>query len=417
MSQGDLLETEESVSLSEAGDAAGGDGLERGGRRAGEAGARGSRSEGFLVRQPDDASQFVRESDDASHVRAEAAGAVDRGGTPVRAGGSSGEADGSSGGEEADHAELAVGIGASPVPGGPELLELYFASQNFVRASKLYDERYVTYIECARSEVRVKLFCLDPSHLLRTMGKGYRSTVFFSATLTPLPYYMDMLGSDGEADYSVVIPSPFSREQLDVFISPMSTRYQDRERTKEPIVSLLGRITAERAGNYLLFFPSYAYMEDAYGRFMALRPEAEDGKGTKVILQAARMTEEEREGFLAAFQSGSSQRVIGFAVMGGIFAEGIDLVGDRLTGVAVVGVGLPQVGFERDIMKAYFDGTGRNGFDYAFLFPGMNKVLQAGGRLIRSERDRGVLLLIDDRYLQTPYKRLLPQEWLDYTIV
>ncbi|MBO7748828.1 ATP-dependent DNA helicase, partial [Paenibacillus sp. MWE-103] len=312
------------------------------------------------------------------------------------------------------------------LPGGRELLELYFACQDFVRAAKLYDERYVAYVECARSEVRVKLFCLDPSHLLRTMGKGYRSTVFFSATLTPLPYYMDMLGGDGEADYSVVIPTPFSREQLDVLVSPLSTRYQDRERTKGAVVALLRRVTAERRGNFLLFFPSYAYMDDAYERFMALRAEAggaepaEDGaaeEGENVIVQGSRMSEEERERFLSAFQGGTGERTIGFAVMGGIFAEGIDLVGDRLTGVAVVGVGLPQVGFERDIMKAFFDGTGRSGFDYAFLYPGMNKVLQAGGRLIRSERDRGVLLLIDDRYLQTPYKRLLPQEWLDYTIV
>ncbi|QHW32420.1 ATP-dependent DNA helicase [Paenibacillus rhizovicinus] len=321
------------------------------------------------------------------------------------------------GGFAADASAPENGGQGSAISGTRELLELYFACQNFVRTAKLYDERYVTYTECARSEVRIKLFCLDPSHLLRTMGKGYRSTVFFSATLTPLPYYMDMLGSDGEASYSVVIPSPFSREQLDVYISPMSTRYQDRERTKEPIVSLLSRVTSQRKGNYLLFFPSYAYMEDAHERFAILRPEQAGADGAKIIVQSARMSEEERERFLAAFQSDAEEQVIGFAVMGGIFAEGIDLVGDRLTGVAVVGVGLPQVGFERDIMKAYFDGTGRNGFEYAFQFPGMNKVLQAGGRLIRSEQDRGVLLLIDDRYLQASYKRLLPREWLDYTVL
>lgn len=314
-------------------------------------------------------------------------------------------------------ADAASGGRGGTAPGTPELLELYFACQNFVRAAKLYDERYVTYTECERSEVRVKLFCLDPSHLLRTMGKGYRSTVFFSATLTPLSYYMDMLGSDGEADYSVVIPSPFSREQLEVYVSPMSTRYQDRERTKEPIVSLLSRVTAQHRGNYLLFFPSYAYMEDACERFAAQRQERTDADDMRIIVQSARMSEEERERFLAAFQSGAGERVIGFAVMGGIFAEGIDLVGDRLTGVAVVGVGLPQVGFERDIMKTYFDETGRGGFEYAFQFPGMNKVLQAGGRLIRSEQDRGVLLLIDDRYLQPSYRRLLPPEWLDYTLL
>ncbi|MFC4812219.1 helicase C-terminal domain-containing protein [Paenibacillus sp. GCM10023250] len=327
---------------------------------------------------------------------------------------SAGAVSGSPGGAEGGR------VPAWELPGGRELLELYFACQDFVRTAKLYDERYVTYVECERSEVRVKLFCLDPSHLLRTMGKGYRSAVFFSATLTPLSYYMDMLGG-GEADYSVVIPTPFAREQLDVLVSPLSTRYQDRERTKGAVVALLRRVTEARGGNFLLFFPSYAYMDDAYERFMALRAEAGGTEpaadGANVIVQGTRMSEEERERFLSAFQGGSGERTIGFAVMGGIFAEGIDLVGDRLTGVAVVGVGLPQVGFERDIMKAYFDGTGRNGFDYAFLYPGMNKVLQAGGRLIRSERDRGVLLLIDDRYLQTPYKRLLPQEWLDYTIV
>lgn len=308
-----------------------------------------------------------------------------------------------------------------PAPGGTALLlELFYASQNFVRTSKLYDERYVAYTECARSEVRVKLFCLDPSHLLRTTGKGYRATVFFSATLSPLPYYMDMLGSDGEEDYAIAVPSPFSREQLEVIISPMSTRYQDRERTKEPIVALLSRITSERKGNFLLFFPSYSYMDDAYERFMALRAaDATDGSGdgAKVIVQGTRMTDEERAAYLSAFAGDAEEQVIGFAVMGGIFAEGIDLVGDRLTGVAVVGVGLPQVGLERDIMKAYFDGTGRNGFDYAFLYPGMNKVLQAGGRLIRSEQDRGTLLLIDDRYLHAAYNRLLPQEWLDYTVL
>ncbi|WP_219834524.1 ATP-dependent DNA helicase [Paenibacillus sp. R14(2021)] len=307
---------------------------------------------------------------------------------------------------------------AGTAAGSAALLELYYACQNFVRTAKLYDERYVTYTECDRSEVRIKLFCLDPSHLLRTMGKGYRSTVFFSATLTPLSYYMDMLGSDDEGDYSVVIPSPFSREQLDVFISPLSTRYQDRERTKEPIVSLISRITGQRKGNYLLFFPSYAYMNDAYERFAVQQEKRPaEAEAPKTIVQGTRMTEAEREQFLAAFQSSSEETLVGFAVMGGIFAEGIDLVGDRLTGVVVVGVGLPQIGLERDIMKAYFDGTGRNGFDYAFLFPGMNKVLQAGGRLIRSEDDRGILLLIDDRYLQPQYNRLLPQEWLDYTIL
>ncbi|SEN56761.1 ATP-dependent DNA helicase [Paenibacillus sp. OV219] len=308
-------------------------------------------------------------------------------------------------------------LSANSGEANPQLLELYFRCQSFVRIAKLYDERYVTYTECERSEVHMKLFCLDPSHLLRTMSKGYRSMVFFSATLTPLHYYMDMLGGSIETDYSVVVPSPFSAEQLEVSISPLSTRYHDRERTIDRVVEQIGRMAGQRQGNYLVFFPSYAYMNDAVERFLiANQGEIEAGR-MRAIVQATRMSEEEREQFLAAFQADTQETLIGFAVMGGIFSEGIDLVGDRLIGVAVVGVGLPQVGLERDIMKAYFDETGRNGFEYTFLFPGMNKVLQAGGRLIRSEDDRGCLLLIDDRYLQPQYNRLLPQEWLEYRVL
>ncbi|MCY9670641.1 ATP-dependent DNA helicase [Paenibacillus alginolyticus] len=305
-------------------------------------------------------------------------------------------------------------------PAAPLLLETYFGAQNFVRIAKLYDERYVTFMECDRNEVRVKLFCLDPSHLLQQMGKGYRSHVFFSATLSPLSYFMDTLGA-GEDDYSVTVPSPFSKEQLDVFVQPLSTRYQDRERSREPIARSLYELLAKRSGNYLVFFPSYAYMSSVYEAFTdlvgeqeALHPEQPE---LRVLVQQTQMSEEEREHFLAEFQAGTEKTHVGFAVMGGIFSEGIDLVGDRLTGVAVVGVGLPQLGPERNLIKAYMDRTGKNGYEYAYVFPGMNKVQQAGGRLIRSETDRGVLLLIDDRYLQPLYQRLLPEEWRGYTVL
>ncbi|MDF2645031.1 MAG: ATP-dependent helicase [Paenibacillus sp.] len=318
--------------------------------------------------------------------------------------------------------ELA-GAGATP-PTTPLLLEAYFGAQNFVRIAKLYDERYVTFMASERNEVSVKLFCLDPSHLLRQMGKGYRSHVFFSATLSPLSYFMDTLGA-GEDDYSVTVASPFSKEQLDVFVQPLSTRYQDRERSREPIARSLYEQMAKRSGNYLVFFPSYAYMSSVYEAFTDLvgeqdkgmLPEEESRSQLRVLVQQTKMSEEEREHFLAEFQAGTKKTLVGFAVMGGIFSEGIDLVGDRLTGVAVVGVGLPQLGPERNLIKAYMDSTGKNGYEYAYVFPGMNKVQQAGGRLIRSETDRGVLLLIDDRYLQPLYQRLLPEEWRDYTVL
>jgi len=295
---------------------------------------------------------------------------------------------------------LAGGAAASE-----RLTDVYFAALSFLRIGKLYDDAYVTYVTCERNEVTVKMFCLNPSHLLRSMGKGFRAHVFFSATLTPLTYFMEMLGAEGE-DYSVTLGSPFDRSQWDVSILPLSTRYKDRERTKAPLAETLRKLVADRGpGNYLFFFPSYAYMNGVYEVFQ------EGGGEVRLLLQMAGMTEAERDGYLAAFEAGNKGTLVGFAVMGGVFSEGIDLVGDRLRGVAVIGVGMPQIGLERDLIKTYFDENGGDGFNYAYVYPGMNKVLQAGGRLIRSEQDRGVLALIDDRYLQHPYARLLPEEW------
>ncbi|MFC3883533.1 ATP-dependent DNA helicase [Bacillus songklensis] len=290
-----------------------------------------------------------------------------------------------------------------------ELLDLYFSVHNFIRISKLYDERYVTYIEYERSEVVIKMFCLDPSNLLRQMGKGYWSKVYFSATLAPLRYYKEILGGQ-EEDLAVSIPSPFRKEQLEVFIQPLSTRYHDRERSKDPIVKMLSSIVEKNKGNYLIFFPSYQYLSDIYEQFTEQYGEE------NTIRQNAKMTEEEREQFLAAFQVDQEETLIGFAVLGGIFSEGIDLKGNRLTGVVIVGVGLPQLSLERNIIKNYFNENGKNGYDYAYVFPGMNKVLQAGGRLIRSEQDEGTIVLVDDRFLQSKYQSFLPDIWKHYTL-
>lgn len=319
---------------------------------------------------------------------------------------------------EAAERELAIepspsSAGETGGSGSPEadarelLLQTYFDALHFTRIGNLYDERFVTYTEVTREDVRIKLFCLDPSHLLREMSKGFRARIYFSATLSPMGYYRDMLGA-GPDDYTVSLPSPFSRDQLEVVVLPLSTRYQDREQTRGPLVRALQEVTRGRPGNYLFFFPSYAYMNMIYEDFAAAA-----GEGTELRLQQSGMTEEDRERFLAAFvpDPAPGRTFIAFAVMGGLFSEGIDLVGDRLTGVAIVGVGLPQIGPERNLIRDYFQASGRNGFDYAYVFPGMNKVLQAGGRLIRSETDHGRLALIDDRYLQPHYARLLPEEW------
>lgn len=288
------------------------------------------------------------------------------------------------------------------------LLECYFAAQAYLRISRLYDDKFVTYAEMDGSEVFLKLFCLDPSYLLQQAGKNFRAAVFFSATLMPLMYYRDMLGA-GEEDYSLSIPSPFSREQLDVRLLPVSTRYKDRERSKAAILDMLDKLVKEKPVNTLVFLPSYPYMQEIYEGFTAMNP------GMRTLLQGHAMREEEREAFLDSFQADAVEPLIGFAVMGGIFSEGIDLKGARLSTVVVVGVGLPQLSYENDIIRDYFERSGKNGYDYAYVYPGINKVLQAGGRLIRSESDRGTLVLVDDRFRNRQYHALLPEEWRDYS--
>ncbi|WP_407271818.1 ATP-dependent DNA helicase [Radiobacillus sp. PE A8.2] len=285
-----------------------------------------------------------------------------------------------------------------------QLLDGYFSAQGFLRIAQYYGEQYKTYVEYENSEVHLKLFCLDPSALLKQMGKNYRTKIYFSATLSPLDYYRDMLGASDE-DYWLSVPSPFAKENVEVAIQPLSTRYRDREKTKAPMAKMIGQVAKEHDGNFLVFFPSYQYMITIYEQFL------EEGYNIPTIVQDRGMSEAEREDFLAAFQANAEQKLVGFAVLGGIFSEGVDLKGDRLNGVIVIGVGLPQFGLERNIIKDYFNGVGKNGYDYAYVFPGMNKVLQAGGRLIRSETDRGVIILVDDRFLQQKYQALLPEEW------
>ncbi len=292
----------------------------------------------------------------------------------------------------------------------PDLLDVYFTVNQFLKIVELVDEHYIIYSEAERNDVTLKLFCINPGKLLKQMGKSYRSKVFFSATLTPLDYYQDLIGGGAE-DYLSAIPSPFLREQVDVFIKPLSTRYRDRERSQTAIVSMLISLIHSRPGNYFVFFPSYQYMLSVYEEYK------ETDEQTKTLIQSTGMTEAERELFLDAFQSESTETLLGFAVLGGIFSEGVDLKGNRLNGVVVVGVGLPQIGFERNLIKEFFDKNGRNGYDYAYVSPGMNKVLQAGGRLIRSEEDTGTIVLCDDRFLQKKYQTLLPDMWKSYTVL
>ncbi|MEO2076182.1 MAG: ATP-dependent DNA helicase [Bacillus sp. (in: firmicutes)] len=290
------------------------------------------------------------------------------------------------------------------------LLEAFFKVNQFMKVVELIDDHYLIYAEKNRNDLLLKLFCIDPSKNLTQMGKGYRSKVFFSATLSPLPYYKEVLGGNGD-DYDLTVASPFSKEQLDIFIKPLSTRYRDRERTKGTIVQILHSLVKKRPGNYLCFLPSYEYLQKIYEAFKEVNREAD------TIIQGSGMSEAERDSFLEMFKPNSQKTLLGFAVLGGVFSEGVDLIGDRLHGVVIVGVGLPQLCLERNLIKDHFNGTKKSGYDYAYVYPGMNKVLQAGGRLIRSEKDQGTIVLIDDRFLESKYQSLLPQEWKDFTII
>lgn len=304
-----------------------------------------------------------------------------------------GLADGQADGQAMDQAEL-----------GERLLDLYFQAKHFLRILEEYDDRYVTRLREEDGELVLRLDCLDPSLSLRRVTGGFRSTVCFSATLVPLGFYRELLGGE-EEDYRISLASPFSREQLDVFLLPCSTRYRDRARTLGEVARRLDELLRARPGRYLFFFPSYEYLNGVLEPVRALNPPA------RLLVQSGGMTDGDRANFLREFQQDTGEPLAGFAVMGGAFGEAVDLAGDRLTGVAVVGVGLPQLGPDRDLLRDYYERTGRNGFDYAYVYPGMTKVLQAAGRLIRTETDRGTLLLVDDRFARLPYRRLLPEEW------
>ncbi|NLZ48293.1 MAG: ATP-dependent DNA helicase [Clostridiales bacterium] len=295
--------------------------------------------------------------------------------------------------------------------GHEDLLQLYFDVLSFLRVWELYSDDYITYVEDTGVDLIIKLFCLHPGKLLRqNINKG-RAAVFFSATLTPMSYFKDILGGK-EEDYFMRLPSPFPRERQCLLIADrVSTRYKDRDRSIGIITRYIYGLISAKKGNYMIFFPSYKYMLDVYNYFVEKYSEF------KILLQQGDMNEDERDEFLKSFVEEPQETLIAFVVLGGIFSEGIDLKGDRLIGAAIVGVALPQLCLERDIIKDYFDELGQKGYDYAYTYPGMNKVMQAAGRVIRSLEDKGVVLLLDDRFSSYQYRPLFPENWQHARIV
>ena len=289
------------------------------------------------------------------------------------------------------------------------LLGLYFRMHSFRRTAELYDERFVTIIECD-SAMKVRQFCLDPSLLLKKALARGKAAIFFSATLTPIDYYRTLLGGAPE-DPVLQLASPFPSENLAVLIQDrIKTHFKGRAESLGDVVEAIGTLVNGRRGNYLVYFPSYQYLNDTLQAFQLRHPSI------PVLVQRPGMTEPERDAYLAAFSVEHGETLVGFAGLGGIFGEGIDLVGERLIGAVIVGVGLPQLCVERNLIRDYFQQQNAAGFEYAYTFPGMNRVLQAIGRVIRSETDRGVVLLIDARFNETRYRRLFPA-WWNYLLV
>lgn len=313
-----------------------------------------------------------------------------------------------------------------------EILAFYFEVSHFLEMYDLMDENYVTYSELREDgSFIVKLFCVNPAGNLRNCMRRGRSTILFSATLLPIGYYKMLLGAE-EGDYEVYAKSVFRPDKLGLYIgSDVTSRYTRRgDAEYYRIAAYIHNIIEKRQGNYMVFFPSHSFLQ----RVFEIYRDHFNAEGTvECILQESHMNEEEREAFLNRFRGNEGcdlqsliqmdiemeeeRSLLGFCVMGGIFSEGIDLKNDSLIGAIIVGTGLPQVCNERELLKKYFDGWGENGFDYAYRYPGMNKVLQAAGRVIRTVDDFGVVALLDERFLSPAYQRLFPREWVERTAV
>ena len=295
--------------------------------------------------------------------------------------------------------------------GKKKTLDFYFQVRAFLEIYEELDDSYEIYVQHDREgRFALKLYCIHTADKIGQCLEKGRASILFSATLLPVQYYMELLSGKSE-DYAVYARSTFDPARKKVLLGlDVSTKYTRRTPAEyQKIASYIRQITDSRQGNYLVFFPSYKMMTDVRAYF-----EAEMQDDTEILEQNMHMSEAQREEFLEQFQERESGTLIGFCVMGGIFGEGIDLKKDRLIGAIVVGPGLPQVCNEREILKQYYDRRDMDGFDHAYRYPGMNKVMQSAGRVIRTDEDTGVIVLLDERFGQAQYRSSFPREWADY---
>lgn len=290
-----------------------------------------------------------------------------------------------------------------------DLLDFYLEVNRFIKISEFFNERYLAYYQI-EDDIKIHLFCLDASYFIASMTNRLKGSVFFSATLSPIEYFIDTLGGNKDSDPTLILPSPFPQSNFKLMVAPkVSVKYKNREGSYEEVAEYIRAFVANKVGNYFVYTPSYDYLEKliklfSFEDFIFYRQDRD-------------MSDQEKTGFLDHFMGHPSATTVGFLVIGGSFAEGINLIDDRLIGAVIIGIGMPRINFESDQIAAYFKSQDKPGHDYAYLNPGMNKVMQAVGRVIRSEEDRGAALLIDERYMYRQYQDLFRVEWSNYLVV
>lgn len=299
-----------------------------------------------------------------------------------------------------------------------ELLEFFYQLNTFYTLAMMQNEQiesgaFLSYMRIReKKNTSIRITLLDPKKVISDCCNYFKSVCFFSATLMPKDYYIDLLGGDFDEEHQLFLPSPFPKENRKIFFNTqLSLRYQDRDETLYSVYSFIRTAVSQKTGNYFVFCPSFEYLDRIYSFF-----QQEPLENSNLVVQTRNMREIEREAFLQRFQVESDTTTIGLLVLGGVFSEGIDLVGDRLIGAIIISVGLPQIGFERDNMKAYYDKLyqeEQSGFHYAYSYPGINKILQAAGRVIRTESDKGFVFFIDSRFRQPLYRNIMNEIYPD----
>lgn len=287
--------------------------------------------------------------------------------------------------------------------------DFYLDVNEFLKISDFVNEKYLIYVEKNEDDCIMHLFCMDPSSFLRMDNEKLKSSVFFSATLSPINYYIDTLGGEKNSP-SLLLSSPFPKENLLLLVAPkVSIKYKNRNESYSTVKEYIENFIQGKIGNYFIYCPSYEYMDKIVSLI--------DIPNVDIFVQSKDMDEVQKGQFLDNFKSNPEKTTLGFLVIGGAFSEGIDLVNDRLIGAVIIGVGLSKINYQSDKISEYYKNLDLNGYEYSYLNPGMNKVMQAVGRVIRGEKERGAVLLIDERYTYKNYQSLYRREWNHYQLV